>query len=98
MKAISVVLGTTMGVALAAVAACSSPAEPPAKGGLDLSISAYSPMPVGSACGVAGVLDLPAPPETTPSDTDIGSAIIDGKDGAEVTCQVHKNGDGFDVS
>lgn len=98
MKAYPVALGATLGAALAVFSACSSPAEPPAKGGLSLSITAFSPMPVGSACQVSGSLNLPEAPLTPPSKTDIGDSLVDGDNGAEVTCTVKPDGDAFAVS
>jgi hypothetical protein len=97
MKANPVGLAAMLG-ALAVMSACSSPAEPPAKGALSLSITAFSPMPQGSACQVAGSLTLPEAPLTPPSETVIGDSLVDGDQGAEVSCTVKPDGDGFSVN
>jgi hypothetical protein len=79
-------------------ASCSDPADPPGRAGATFSISSVSPAVAGKACNTFGsTYRIPPPPQASPTQTALGQTVTDGKNGAEVSCTVHQEGEGFSV-
>jgi hypothetical protein len=81
-------------VALGAIG-CSDPVPPPAQGAFWANVKSVSPAPVGKMCpsGASLTFDVPLvdpsanPPQTLDQDTYLHK-LIDGEEGAEVSCSV----------
>ncbi|MEZ4222683.1 MAG: hypothetical protein R3B13_17205 [Polyangiaceae bacterium] len=70
--------------------------KPPAQGGLSLSVDASSSPPSGASCTIqAHTASIGQPP---PDAANPGGRVVDGQDGASVTCAVRPSASGFDVT